>query len=395
LLANLAAQEMVAGTASEAASLARRALDGGLLTEQTSASATFYDALVSALVADDFELVARYCDAGLSDARRRGSLRDVSLNYMFRSHLNYRRGRIADAESDASTALDTALEGGFVFATTAAAFLIDALIERGELGAAAASLDRVGGASDIPDTWMTNWLVYRRARLRLATGDVEGGLADLQMLGLRERGYLGRNPSVYPYRSSVAITLAQRGEREDARMLALEELNLAHGWGTSRSIGMATAALGLVEGGERGLERLREAVSVLEPCGARLEYARAMVELGAALRRAGTRVEARERLAAGMDLAHRCGATALAERAREELIAAGARPRRPALTGLDALTASERRVTRAAADGLANKQIAQALFVTVRTVEMHLSNAYRKLDISSREELQAELFDTD
>jgi DNA-binding NarL/FixJ family response regulator len=88
-----------------------------------------------------------------------------------------------------------------------------------------------------------------------------------------------------------------------------------------------------------------------------------------------------------MDLAHRCGAVPLADRAAEELRAAGARPRRRAHTGADALTASERRVAELAATGMSNKQIAQALFVTLRTVELHLSNAYRKLEITTRDRL--------
>lgn len=87
-------------------------------------------------------------------------------------------------------------------------------------------------------------------------------------------------------------------------------------------------------------------------------------------------------------MAHRCGAKARVERAHEELALAGARPRRVALTGLDALTPSERRVAKMAAGGMTNKEIAQSLFVTLRTIEMHLSNAYRKLQIRSRHELR-------
>ena len=118
-----------------------------------------------------------------------------------------------------------------------------------------------------------------------------------------------------------------------------------------------------------------------------MEYAKALVDLGAAERRTGRTRDARDRLAAGMDLAHACGATALLDRARDELVAAGARPRRPALTGVDSLTPSERRVAEMAGQGMTNKDIAQALFVTLRTVEMHLSNAYGKLEIRSRRQL--------
>jgi len=129
---------------------------------------------------------------------------------------------------------------------------------------------------------------------------------------------------------------------------------------------------------------LREAVDTLSESPARLEHARALVDLGAALRRANSRSEARVRLREGIELAHHCGATALVERANEELVATGARPRKILLTGLDSLTASERRIAQLAAEELSNREIAQALFVTVKTVEVHLSNVYRKLEIGSR-----------
>ena len=147
----------------------------------------------------------------------------------------------------------------------------------------------------------------------------------------------------------------------------------------------------MLEGGERGLRDLREAAELAAASGARLEHARGLVELGAALRRANQRTAAREPLRTGLDLAYRCGAARLAQRARAELLAAGARPRRGALTGLEALTVSERRVAELAATGMSNPEIAQALFVTLNTVEGHLRHAYQKLSIGSRGQLPAAL----
>ena len=138
-------------------------------------------------------------------------------------------------------------------------------------------------------------------------------------------------------------------------------------------------------------EALAEAVDVLAGSPARLEHAEAVVDLGAALRRGGQKVEARERLREGLELARLCGATALVERAHEELITAGARPRRLMFSGVESLTASERRVCDMAAEGQANRDIAQALFVTVKTVENHLTRAYNKLGIASREALPGAL----
>jgi DNA-binding NarL/FixJ family response regulator len=139
----------------------------------------------------------------------------------------------------------------------------------------------------------------------------------------------------------------------------------------------------LVHRGPAGLTQLEQAATVLARSSARLEQAHALVDYGAALRRANRRTESRDPLRHALDLAHRCGATPLAERARHELAAAGARPRRAA-SGVDALTPSELRVARMAADGMTNRAIAQALFITTKTVEVHLASTYRKLAIPSR-----------
>lgn len=129
-------------------------------------------------------------------------------------------------------------------------------------------------------------------------------------------------------------------------------------------------------------------MALLELSPRRLDRAWALVELGAALRRANSRAEARGRLQAGMELAHRCGAVPLAQRALKELRATGARPRKLTFTGVPSLTAQERRVADLAAAGLGNREIAQTLYVTRRTVETHLGHVYLKLGLSSRGSLQ-------
>jgi DNA-binding CsgD family transcriptional regulator len=116
-----------------------------------------------------------------------------------------------------------------------------------------------------------------------------------------------------------------------------------------------------------------------------------MTDLGALLRRANRRTEARGYLAVALEVAHRAGARPLARRAETELRAAGARPRRLVRTGREALTASEHRVAELAAQGLTNREIAQGLFVTARTVEGHLTNVFRKLHLGSRTELASAL----
>ena len=193
------------------------------------------------------------------------------------------------------------------------------------------------------------------------------------------------------HRSQAALALLDLGEQEEARRLASEELGLARTWGAPRALGAALRTAGLTEAGREGVAKLQEAVAVLEDSPAKLEHAKARTELGAALRRANRRSQAREHLRRGLELAMICGATPLAARAEAELLATGARPRRISVSGVESLTPSERRVAEMAATGPTNREIAQALFVTPKTVEVHLSSAYRKLRISSRSQLAAAL----
>jgi DNA-binding CsgD family transcriptional regulator len=199
------------------------------------------------------------------------------------------------------------------------------------------------------------------------------------------------NPAEARWLSDAALIRLALGDADDARELAEREVDLARRFGAPRALGVALRANGLVRGGEEGLRLLGEAADVLGRSVARLEHGHALIELGAALRRANRRTEARAPLSEGLAIARRCGAVPLAERAYDELSAAGARPRKIVRTGVEELTPSELRVARMAAAGMQNKEIAQALFVTVRTVETHLRHTYQKLDISSRGELAAAL----
>ncbi len=183
------------------------------------------------------------------------------------------------------------------------------------------------------------------------------------------------------------MALAGTDRHEEALELAREEVRLAEHCDVDRARGVALRALGLVEGGQSGLGHLAAAVGALERSPARLELGWANYELGAALRRANRRRDAREPLDRALDIGLACGAQLLKERCAEELKALGARARRLMLSGAESLTASERRVCRLAAEGLKNAEIAQALFVTLKTVETHLRSSYRKLDITSRAQL--------
>ena len=180
------------------------------------------------------------------------------------------------------------------------------------------------------------------------------------------------------------LVLHSRG----CRRLAAEELEIARRFGAPRALGIALRADALVAADGSSESLLTEAVAVLDGSGARLELARALVDLGAVVRRDGRRARAPELLRRGLELAVRCGAERLAARGREELLATGARPRRIALTGAESLTPSERRVAQLAAEGQTNRVIAQALFVTEKTVEGHLARAFDKLGVRSRTRLR-------
>jgi len=265
--------------------------------------------------------------------------------------------------------------------------LAHALLEQGGADEAARVIEQGDFPEQPPlDQLHLIWFRLIRGRLRIETGSPERGVQELLQVGQTVRLVPSDNPSSVPWRSWAAEGLRLLDRNDEARALAADELALARRWGDPHAIGASLRVLGLIEG-TAGIGLLREAVEVLAGSEARLEYARALVDLGAALRRENRRTEARQRLREGVDLALRSGAFGLAGRANEEIAATGARPRKVLQTGLDALTTSERRVAQLAADGMGNKEIAQTLFITIKTVEVHLSHAYRKLEIRSRAQL--------
>ncbi len=380
---------LTGGSAAEIAEMAERALADELLVRGEMVLTPFpYPPAFWLSIVDQPQVATSAMGTALAEARARGSLLGTAFPLAYRAVAWYRLGSLAEAEADAQAAIDP---GPGIPHATGVATVASVLLERGDLDGARALLAATEGA--VPDLDAFPLLLLREARARLASaeGDPSAALAELEACRRWEDEF--GVPTVIPvaWRSHAALAHLALGGDLEARRLAGEEVEVARRFGAARAIGVALRVAGLVEGGERGLELLTEAVSTLEHSADRLGRAHALVDLGAALRRAGQRTQARERLAAGMDLAHRCGAAALVLRAQDELRVAGARPRRPVQTGLESLTASERRVAQMAADGMTNPAIAQALFVTLRTVEMHLSNVYRKLQISSRTQLPATL----
>jgi DNA-binding CsgD family transcriptional regulator/tetratricopeptide (TPR) repeat protein len=394
LLSLVAYHDARAGApAAAAVPLARRALAGGALVRAAEmSSVAFVPPCMVLAMADLDDALAIYDDA-LTEAHRRGSIITSATTKTYRAQAYVLRGDLAEAEAEGREAFAAAEAWGTTSRASVylAAILAEALMEQGKLGEAGAALKRSALGESLPKDARLLFLPNIRARLRMLNGDLVGGLEDTLDTGRHSDALGGRNPAFMAWRSQAALALLQLGDRDEARRLAAEELELARTWGAPRALGAALRAAGLAEGGARGLGLLKEAVEVLTNSPAKLEHAKARTELGAALGRANRRSEAREQLRRAVELATICGAGPLAGRANSELRATGARPRRIALSGVESLTPSEGRVAQMAAEGPTNREIAQALFVTPKTVEIHLSSVYRKLGISSRAQLPTAL----
>ena len=373
------------------ADIAERAVAGVDATATTAAGWSWYNATRSLVFAERYDVALRLLGAKVDGARERGAVFDTGCALVFRGELFVHIGDLANAEVDARTLLEISSAYGWPLGEGfAAATLGEVLIERGELDEAARLLaggPLAGPPAGVPHLYPHVWVLLARGRLRLAQGRIEDAIDELRECGRRALAIDHVNPAVVSWRSQLARALAELGQTAEARRQAAEELELARAFGARRALGIALSSAARVAEGDDEIALLREAVQVLDGSPAQLERARAHAALGAALQRDGASEAAREPLRVAVELAHRCGADALEDAALAELRATGARPRRRVTTGAGALTPSERRIADLAATGQQNREIAQALFVTMATVEFHLRNAYRKLGITSRTQL--------
>jgi len=333
-------------------------------------------------------------DGLVNAARDYGDRSAVGVFLAERAWARYRAGNAEGAEADASEALRIARDATRArgHAPIAASVAVLAGMERerplAELEAIMAALPPAGD----PDTVVQDDLALARAWLLLSQGDAQAA-ADLSLQLDREDSWGCNSPTLLPWRSVASVALAQLGDEERALELARDELRLAQALGTPRAVGIAQRAVAFAGPPDERQAGLEAAVATLETGAARLELARVTCELGAELRRTGERSAAREVLRRAYTVAAECGATRLANRARDELSRSGARLIREPASGVEALTPSESRVAELAAEGLTNREVAQALFVSEKTVETHLGRVYRKLDIKSRHALPGALAD--
>ncbi len=368
--------------------LADGAWDGGrLLREETAAGLGWVAVVIALNASGQFERSIDVLDTVIADARGRTAPLSLATATYCRALPLFGRGELGAAAADVEHALESERLGWRQFARGAAAIYALCLIELGRLEAAEKALGALHTGQERALDLEDAVLLSARAELRLAQGRPEEALED----ALATRRVLGEEnvrTAVTPWQASAAAAWLALGDRSRGLALAQELLAHAEHVDIAHERVRALRLIGLCEEGEQKIHRLTQAVALGRHAEPRLETIRALVELGAALRRANRRSEARKPLQQAADLARAGGAVVLHDRARTELAASGARPRRDAfLTGPGSLTPSERRIAELAASGQTNREIAAGLFVTPKTVEYHLRNAYRKLEIGTRRDL--------
>lgn len=343
-------------------------------------------------LADHGDLTPEFFATALETSKQRGTVTGLAAGHVMRAFSRFFDGDLSGALSDAEIATHllepTGLKvqlGGCVTVS------MKILLAQSDPAGAEELLDRIWQGQAPGPGFPGALLLVARGELRLATGRPAEARHDFLAAAERVRWLPYANPEVLGWRTGLALAEHALANGEEAQRLTAEALKLAREAGGQRGIGIALRARGTVAPGEDGIDLLRHATEILEGTKACLQHAGALADLGATLRRANRRKEAREPLREALDIAHRCGAKALEERARAELEATGARPRKAVLSGVESLTPSELRVARLAASGKTNREIAQTLFVTPKTVETHLRHVYQKLDVAKRTELAGAL----
>lgn len=345
--------------------------------------------MLALLGLDELDRAVSWCKTVIGKAGEEGDVHDVMIGTVYKAYAESRLGLLADAEADVTTAFELSQQHTPYWVPVTAAYLAEILFERGRPKEAYDAIESISVGPGIAGGVMEVHVRGMRGRLRCVRGWRQQGVDDLRAVGALCEVQRLRNPIICPWQAWLSAALPQDSIGE-ARHLATEYLANARRSGLPRAIGVALRSLAQVDR-DNSIDLLRAAIAALEGAPAPLDLARALIDLGGALRRQGHRVDAREPLREALEIAARCGAVRLMEQAQAEALSAGARPRRPRLRGVDALTPSELRVARLAAEGRSNREIAQALFITTNTVSDHLGSSYSKLDITSREQLPTAL----
>ena len=336
--------------------------------------------------AEFFEMVVR-------ERRQQRRILASANGHTFLSEAFRLGGRLHDAETEARTAWEIAktVEGLSSYMWLSMTALGAALLARGDIS----GFKEVMGPIDLSlgplETPANPFPIELRAGLRLEEGDLEGAAADLLSFGEKSERAGLLNPAYPSWRQDAAEVLAALGRVEEAHELLAVAEERAQRFGAPHALAAILRARAMTESRDRSIDMLREASVAFSSSGPPHQLAHTLVVLGGALRRRGDRAEAREVLSQAATVAEVCGAGGIEGRARDELVAAGGSRRPRPVTGVGALTSSELRTAKLAAAGLTNKEIAERLFVTLRTVETHLTHVYEKLQIEGRPKLPGAL----
>ena len=388
--AQLSVEAMFSGQpASHVAALAAQALAGDRLPPDRSA---IWAAIHVLLVADRLDEAQRRLNLALDTAVSKGLLFPLALVQGYLARVALLRGDLATAKNHVEMGRDGLVEPS-VAVPVLHATRVHLLVEDARLVEANAVV-RASVLSDNrePATSWQLWLLGARTRLRARQGDPGAALTDAMTCRRLYRQWGAERMLDVPWRLQAADAHRQLGEQRRAATLVAEQLRLARAFGAPRHIAVALRAKAVLAENAAGAQPLlREAVELLADSPARLELARTLERLGQALFDDGDRRAGLEAMRRAAELAVQCHATALAERLRAQLAASGARIPRLVATGVHAFTPAERQAAELACDGRTNRQIAEQLFLSEKTVEAHLSRAYRKLGVRSRTQLAVKM----
>ncbi len=194
------------------------------------------------------------------------------------------------------------------------------------------------------------------------------------------------NPSMWVL-AEVIEAAVRAGTPEVAVDTHRRLVSVAQATGTDWALGVASRSGALLAHGSRAEDLYVEAIDRLGRTRIAVDLARAHLLYGEWLRRERRRMDARAELRIAHELFSDFGMEAFAERARIELLATGERARKRTVDTFDQLTPQEAQVSRLAAQGHTNREIAAQLFISPSTVEYHLRKAFRKLDVKTRTQL--------
>lgn len=372
--------------AEECVEIAMRAVRDDSLYNFDNAGFPWIGVVVTLAVADDARAI-EVCDKALAVAGQGGAVYVPAVARGFKGWALMLRGDLQGAFEVLELAkADVELFDLRLGYTQIAAMLTLACVELGDLERGEREL-AFGEPYLMPGTQRIIWL-GAKLHLLVEQGKNEEALAVCELIEESGMDEMIENPAWLSWRSLKAEALDGLDRTDEALVLATAEVEAARKWGAPKALGRALRILGQLKR-RNGMPELEESVAILKDSPAILEYGWSLAALGTALRHERKGVEAREPLGEALEIAARAGAIGLERHVKDEIAATGAAPRVTDFQGMDALTPSERRVAGLAVEGMTNREIAQSLFVTPKTIEVHLSNVYRKLDVKSRRELPA------